>query len=187
MDLPLRVPPSSYSALARDGWPFINRRASSQKKVRRASANNMTIVKEMDFCYLSKQKSSFPRTEIKSSADAYEVIKAFYHDDLEIYESFFILLIDRSNHTIGYAKISQGGVASTVVDTKILTKYVVDSMATAVVLAHNHPSGNLQPSSTDIALTKQLKICVGYFSTTILDHIILTSSGYYSFADEGIL
>lgn len=141
----------------------------------------------MDFCYLKKEKSSFPKTKITRSSDAYEIIRQFYQDDIDIYESFFILLLDRSSYTIGYAKISQGGIAGTVVDNKLLAKYVVDSLASAVVLAHNHPSGSLKPSDPDIKVTQQLKQCLSYFGSVVLDHLIITSSGYYSFAEEGML
>jgi len=187
MDLPLRVPPSSYSALARGDLPFINRRARSQKKIRRAAVKNMNVVKEMDYCYLKKEKSSFPKTQIKSSLDAYNVIKEFYHDDIDIYESFFILLVNQGLHTTGYAKISQGGVGGTIVDVKIVAKYVVDSLCSNVIVAHNHPSGSLKPSGSDIEVTKKLKAMLKYFDCKILDHVILTSEGFFSFADQGLL
>lgn len=134
---------------------------------------------------LSAKSMPFKKTRITSSADSAKYIRNFYHEDLIIYESVFILLLDRSNQTIGYAKISQGGVSSTVVDTKIILKYAVNSLASGVILAHNHPSGTLRPSDPDIHITNKVKEALKYMDSTLLDHIILTENGYYSFADEG--
>ena len=132
-------------------------------------------------------KSDFPKVKISQSRDAYEFIKNFYETDIEIYESFYLLLLNRANTTTGYVKISQGGTAGTVADVKIIAKYAVDSLSSAVILAHNHPSGNLKPSEADIQLTKKVREALRLFDIDVLDHIILTSeNGYYSFADEGI-
>ena len=75
-----------------------------------------------------------------------------------IYESVFILLLNRHNNTIGYAKISQGGVTGTVIDVKIIAKYIIDSLASGLILAHNHPSGNTRASSEDINITNKVKL-----------------------------
>jgi DNA repair protein RadC len=147
----------------------------------------MDIVQEMDFCYLSKSKSAFPSVKISNSKDAYNLIRRFYSDDIDIYESFFILLLDSAQKSIGYAKISQGGVSSTIVDVRIICKYVVDSLASGVILAHNHPSGNLQASEADKKITAKIKECLRYFECRVLDHLIITSEDHFSFADEGIL
>lgn len=136
---------------------------------------------------LRKNQTDFPKTKIQNAKDSSEFIKQFYQGDIEIYESFFLLLLNNSNQTIGYAKISQGGVTSTVVDVKIIAKYAVDSLATGIILAHNHPSGNLNPSSADISITNKVKEAMKLFDIAVLDHIILTQDGYYSFADNSIL
>jgi DNA repair protein RadC len=136
---------------------------------------------------IKKNESTFENIVIKSSDDSHRFIKQFYGDDLEVYESFFILLLNRKNATTGYAKISQGGIAGTLVDVKIVAKYAVDSLASAVVLAHNHPSGNLNPSGADIELTKKIKSALSLLDIVVLDHIILTKDSYYSFADEGMM
>lgn len=135
---------------------------------------------------LKKIQTDFPKVKIKSSKDSADFIRQFYGDDLEIYESFFLLLLNRANDTIGYAKISQGGVCGTVVDVKIIAKYAVDSLASAVILAHNHPSGTLSPSAQDIEITKKIKQALSLLEIKVLDHIILTSDNYYSFLDEGM-
>jgi DNA repair protein RadC len=136
---------------------------------------------------LRKNQTDFPKMKIKDANDSAEFIKQFYQGDIEIYESFFLLLLNNNNQTIGYAKISQGGVTSTVVDVKIIAKYVVDSLATNIILAHNHPSGNLNPSSADISITSKVKEAMKLFDVAVLDHIILTADSFYSFANNGLM
>lgn len=136
---------------------------------------------------LRKNQTDFPKTKIQNANDSSEFIKQFYQGDIEIYESFFLLLLNNSNQTIGYAKISQGGVTSTVVDVKIIAKYAVDSLATGIILAHNHPSGNLNPSSADISITNKVKEAMKLFDIAVLDHIILTADSFYSFANNGLM
>ena len=134
-----------------------------------------------------KTPSNFEKVKIVSSKDAFKVIKQFYFDDIDIFESFFILCLNRNNQTIAYAKISQGGVTGTVVDIKLIAKYAIDCLASGVILAHNHPSGNLNPSNEDLAITKKVKEGLKILDIQVLDHLILTSQGYLSFGDEGIL
>ena len=136
---------------------------------------------------LKKTKTDFKKVKITNSKDAADYIRQFYSDDIGIFESFFILLMNRANNTIGYAKISQGGVTGTVVDSVILTKYAIESLSTGVILAHNHPSGNLKPSQADIKLTEKIKKCLELFEISVLDHVILTENGHLSMADEGLL
>lgn len=136
---------------------------------------------------LKKSKTDFQKIQIRSSKDAADFIRQFYSDDIGIYESFFILLLNNSNKTVGYAKISQGGIVGTVVDVKIIAKYVVESLATGVILAHNHPSGVLIPSQADKEITRKTTEVLKYFDCKVLDHVILTEESYYSFLDEGIL
>lgn len=134
---------------------------------------------------LSAKSMPFKKVKVSSSTQSAKFIRNFYHEDLIIYESVFILLLDRSNQTIGYAKISQGGVASTIVDVKIILKYAVNSLASGVILAHNHPSGTLYPSEPDLNITKKVKEALRYMDSRLLDHIILTEDSYYSMADNG--
>lgn len=136
---------------------------------------------------IKKNDTGFIQQNIKSSLDAYNFIRLFYSDDLVVYESFFILLLNRRKATVGYAKISQGGIKGTVVDIRIIAKYALDSLADAVILAHNHPSGNLQPSTEDIKLTKTTKEALKLIDVEVCDHLIISENNYYSFADEGAL
>jgi DNA repair protein RadC len=133
---------------------------------------------------LIKYQSDFPKVQITRSDSAQEFIRQFYQGDIDIIESCFILLLNQGNYTIGYAKISQGGIAGTVVDSRIVAKYAIESLATSVILAHNHPSGNLNPSNQDIEITKKIESGLGLLDIKLLDHIILTDESYTSLKDE---
>lgn len=135
---------------------------------------------------IKKNKTEFPRERINSALKASEFIRRFYNDDIAIYESFFILLIDRAGYTIGYAKISQGGTVGTVVDKKIVFKYIIDSFASSVILAHNHPSGSLIPSEADKKITRDIKELCKLTDCVFNDHIILTEESYFSFSDNDV-
>lgn len=122
---------------------------------------------------------------IGSSQDAYRVIAP----DLMFlpHEEFWIILLNRANHVISSQKISQGGVAGTVVDAKMVFRPALTAMASGVILAHNHPSGNMRPSQADLDLTRKLRQAGQALDVTVLDHLIIgdTDGKYYSFADEG--
>lgn len=141
-------------------------------------------MKKLNVYTIKKEKTNFPTVKIESSKQASDFIRQFYGDDLLVFESVFILLLDRSNKTIGYAKISQGGICSAIMDVKIICKYIVDTLASGVIIAHNHPSGNCVPSQSDIDITKKLKEAVKLVDSQFLDHIILTEDDYYSFQDN---
>ena len=136
---------------------------------------------------LKKNETEFENRQIATAKDAVDYIRQFYSDDIEIYESFFLLMLNRSMKTIGYVKISQGGIIGTVVDPIIVAKYAVDSLSTNIILAHNHPSGNIKPSQADINLTSRIKEGLKLFDISVLDHVILTKDSHFSFSDEGIL
>jgi DNA repair protein RadC len=95
--------------------------------------------------------------------------------------------LNRANTTIGYAKISQGGLTGTVVDPRLVAKYAVESLAVGIILAHNHPSGNLKPSPQDIDLTKKIKLGLHFLDIEVKDHLILTSTGHYSLLENGLM
>jgi DNA repair protein RadC len=137
---------------------------------------------------LKKEKSDFQNIKITCPKDGADFIRNFYSDDIAILESFFLLLLNRANNTIGYAKISQGGTAGTVVDIKLVAKYAVDSLASGVILAHNHPSGNLRPSSQDKDITQRIKVGLEFLDIKVIDHVILIEGDkYFSFSDHGLL
>ena len=136
---------------------------------------------------LKAVKKDFKRAKITSSIDASQYARQFYHDDISIYESAFVLLTNRSNNTVGFAKISQGGIAGTVVDIKLVLKYAIENLASGIIFFHNHPSGNLMPSNEDRMLSVRIKEAAKLMDVTLIDSIILTEDGYYSFADEKMI
>lgn len=136
---------------------------------------------------LKTEPSDFKSAKITSSKDAADVIRQFFSDDIEIFESAFILLLNQSNNTIGYVKISQGGITGTVIDPILVAKYAVEALAKSVILCHNHPSGNLTPSNADKMLTEKVVQALKYFDCRVPDHIILTKDEYFSFADNGLI
>lgn len=135
--------------------------------------------------YLSKRQVEFPKVKINNSSDAQKYARLFYADDIEIYESCFIILLNNQKDTIGYAKISQGGITGSVVDVRIVCKYAIESLATSAIFVHNHPSGNAGPSSEDMKVTEQLRDALKLLDVRLVDSIILTTDKYFSFADEG--
>lgn len=134
---------------------------------------------------ITSRNTDWESIKISKSGDAAKEARKYYHDDLEIYESFFLLLLDQGMNTIGYVKISQGGIAGTIVDTKIVVNYVVETLSQNIILVHNHPSGTLQPSESDRVVTRKLIQALGWFDSKVKDHIILTKDSHYSFADNG--
>ncbi len=138
---------------------------------------------------LVKEPSNILGCKIKRSEDIYDFLKQIYNPKtIDLKESFFVVLLNRANNVIGYSEISQGGVAGTVVDNKILFSTILKTtMACAIVLTHNHPSGQLQPSGADLKITRTIKQIGDLLEITVLDHVIMTSDGYYSMADSGDL
>ena len=145
-------------------------------------------LKEREVEYkLSAKKKDFNRAKITCSKDAADYARQFYFDDLVIYESVFVIMMNRQNNTCGYAKISQGGISGTVVDIRLILKYAIDSLASSVILVHNHPSGNLKASQQDIQIAKKLKEAARYMDIVLLDSIIINENGHSSLADEGLI
>ena len=101
------------------------------------------------------------------------------------HEEFWILLLTRANEVIRPVQVSQGGVSGTIADPKMIFKFAIEHLASAIILIHNHPSGNLTPSQADIELTKKMKDAGKLLEIPVLDHLIFTNATYYSFADEG--
>jgi DNA repair protein RadC len=143
-------------------------------------------LREISCNYQSKTpQSELPK--ISCSKDIHDYLMNVWSEKIEYIEEFIIICLSRSNRAYGWAKISQGGLAGTVADPKVIFQIALKSNASSIILAHNHPSGNLQPSEADIRLTRKLKECGLLLDLSVLDHLIVTSEGYFSFADEGIL
>jgi DNA repair protein RadC len=131
------------------------------------------------------RKNISPCKKVTSSKDAFNAI-SHRMSNLN-HEEFWILLLNRQNRIIKEIQISKGGIAGTIVDAKLVFKSAIDHLASGVILSHNHPSGNIQPSQEDITLTRKLAQGAKSLDFEVLDHLIITDNSYYSFADEGIL
>ena len=128
------------------------------------------------------------KCKITSSTEAFETLRQMYDaDTLEYTESFIVIYLNRANNSIGWQRMSSGGTAGTIIDVKVLMTTALKCNAHGVILSHNHPSGNLKPSDADLAVTKKLVKAGEFLEITILDHIIVTAGGYYSFQDMGNL
>lgn len=144
-------------------------------------------VSEINLTYKPKFKAS-ERPKITSSKDAYNILFNNWDlDKIELLEQFKILLLNRANNVIGIFQVSSGGIAGTVADSKLIFSTALKACASSIILSHNHPSGNIQPSPQDIELTKKIKAGGSYLDISVLDHIIVTPDRYYSFSDEGMI
>ena len=140
---------------------------------------------EIQITYCNKVKAS-DRPKIQSSRDAYENLMNIW-TDIDHVEKFYVLLMNRSNRVLGYKLISIGGISGTVSDPKVIFQTALKANAACIILSHNHPSGNTEPSQADVALTTKLVEVGKYLDLEVLDHLIVTSENYYSFADDGKL
>ena len=144
-------------------------------------------VAEVELVYKTKVKPS-QRPKITTSADAYEILQKIWNrDKIELVEEFKVLLLNRSNKVLGVLDASSGGITGTVADPRIILTAAIKANAVGIVLSHNHPSGSVKPSRADEELTVKIREAARFLDMTVLDHIIITSEGYYSFADEGLL
>lgn len=144
-------------------------------------------VAEVELIYKTKVKAS-ERPLIKTSNDCYEtLLKVWDENKMEMQEEFKVLLINQANRVTGVFEASAGGITGTVADPRLILAAAIKGLAVSIVLAHNHPSGNLKPSLADEQLTAKIKTAASYHDIRVLDHIIVTADGYYSFADEGLL
>jgi len=128
------------------------------------------------------------RIKILNSQSAYEVFLGSWDlDTIELYEEFKVLLLNRANEVLGIYTLSKGGISGTMVDLKLLFAVILKSAASSIILAHNHPSGNLKPSEADKRLYKKIKKAADYLDVNVLDNMIITKYGYYSFVDENLI
>ena len=137
---------------------------------------------------LTYKSTSTSRNKIYSSAGAYRYLLPTYKEGAICYKEYFkVLCLNQSNQVLGYTLISEGGITETCADVRIILQAALLTNSVALILAHNHPSGNLKPSRQDMEITKQVKDAAQIMRIKVLDHLILTDAGYYSFADEGEL
>ena len=148
-------------------------------------AKAISIIAALELGRRRKDSETLKREIIISSKDVFAVMKSSFLD--LPHEDFWMLILNRANAVIKKELISRGGVAGTVVDTKIIFKTAIEHYASSIIICHNHPSGNKLPSEADIKITRSIKEAGKIMEIPLSDHLIMTDSGYYSFADEGIL
>ena len=143
----------------------------------------MNKLSEIELHY---KNQSNHKIKVTSSLSAFEVLKESWNTNtIELQEEFKLLLLDRDNKVLGLYNLSKGGIAGTVVDVRLMMVVALKSKASAIILAHNHPSGNMKPSVNDKSITKKVIAACKFLDIDLLDHIILSNKSYYSFKDEG--
>lgn len=144
-------------------------------------------VAEVELVYKSKVKAS-ERPKIVTSKDAYNVLmKAWDDNKIELVEQFKVLFLNQANKVLGVYEVSTGGITGTVADPRVIFVAALKANCCAIVISHNHPSGNLKPSRKDEELTQKIKQGGQLLDIKLLDHLIVTTEGYLSFSDEGLL
>ena len=147
----------------------------------------LTKVAEVELVYKSKVKAS-DRPVVHSSTDAANILRILWEEGkMELVEQFKVLFLNRSNKVICIYNLSSGGVTGTVADPKLIFMAALRVNAVSIILCHNHPSGSLKPSKADEELTQKIKQAGNFLDIKVLDHVILSSESYLSFADEGLL
>jgi len=148
---------------------------------------NWNMASEVELVYKSKVKSS-DRPQLKSVFDVADFLKQNWDENkIELLEQFKVVFLNRNHRVLGIYEVSSGGVSGTVADAKLIFMAALKINACALIISHNHPSGNLCPSEADKKLTQRIKEGALLLDILLLDHIILTNEGYYSFANEGLL
>jgi len=149
--------------------------------------NTLLKVAEIEISYRPNYKPS-ERPKITISEEAYEVLIANWSlDRIEFLEEFKIILLNRRNRVLGVVNISQGGVSGTLADPKVILAIALKSAASAVILCHNHPSGELKPGREDLKLTRKLQEGAKLLDIEVMDHLIISKDSFYSFSDEGLM
>ncbi len=144
-------------------------------------------VAEVELIYKSKVKAS-ERPQITSFRDAFNVLLQTWDENkIEFVEQFKVLFLNKANRVLGVYEISTGGISGTVADPRIIFVAALKAICCAIIIGHNHPSGNLKPSRQDEVLTQKIKSAGEFLDIKLLDHVIVTNEGYYSFADEGLI
>ena len=148
-------------------------------------AKAITVLAAMELGRRRAGMQHIDKVPVKSS----EIVYKLFHPllgDLE-HEEFWLLMLNRANRVLGRYKVSQGGLSGTVIDTRIILKKALDNLASSIIVCHNHPSGNNQPSDADVKITGKLKKAAEMLEIKLLDHVIIADKSYFSFADEGLI
>ena len=148
-------------------------------------ARAITIVAALELGRRRKMEEVIQKKKIGGSRDVFDLFQPLLGD--LPHEEFWVLYLNRSNLILDKVKISQGGIAGTVTDIRLIMKQAVDRLAVSIILCHNHPSGNLNPSEADTRITQKIKEAGNLLDIQLLDHLIISENDYYSFADNGLL
>ena len=145
-------------------------------------------IREVELSY-SYDMKSVKREKISSSKDAYQYLsKAYNKNTIGMQEEFMAVLLNKANKPLGVVKLTKGGIDSTIIDIRLLMAAALKSLSCGIIITHNHPSGEVKPSQSDIAITKKVKEAGKLLDIPLLDHLIVTPFGqYFSFADEGLM
>jgi DNA repair protein RadC len=142
-------------------------------------------ISEISVSYSNSKKE---KLKAKDSKHCYAIFLGSWNKNtIELQEEFKILLLNRANNVLGIYNLSKGGTSGTVVDAKLVFSVALKCNASSIIIAHNHPSGNLTPSEADKTITNKLKQAGNYLDIALLDHLIVTKDNFYSFSDEGLL
>ncbi len=148
-------------------------------------AKAVTIAAALELGRRRQASEALNKTVIKSSMDIIQYLRAIIKDFS--YEVFAVLFLNKANKINHFEIISRGGLTGTVADPRVILKIALEQGATSIILTHNHPSGNLRPSRADEELTQKIKIAARYLDILVMDHVIVSEDGYFSFADSGLL
>ena len=152
------------------------------------TTETQSIPQEVAEIKISYSTANTPKIKITSVDKAYQLLLSLWDlDTIELQEEFKVLLLNRANEVLGIYPLSKGGITGTVVDSRLIFAVALKCNATGIIIAHNHPSGTLKPSEADITLTKSIKKCGDFLDITLIDHLIITKNGFYSFSNEGKL
>ncbi len=146
-------------------------------------AKALTLIAALELGNRKRSATARKKTTVTSSRDAFELMAPLLSD--RIYEEFWIIILNRASRLIETKCVSEGGITGTIADPKKIFKFAISLNASAIVLCHNHPSGNLYPSDSDIQLTRKMKEGGEILDISVMDHIIIGEENYYSFADSG--
>jgi DNA repair protein RadC len=148
-------------------------------------AKAIAIIAAMELGRRRNHASALELNKITGSSDVAAYLRPMIGD--LSHEEFWALFLNRQNKVIDLQRLSQGGLTGTVIDVRLVLKMAIEKHATSLIFAHNHPSGNLEASDADRKITRQLKDAGAIMDIPLLDHLIITQGGYFSFADEGLL
>ena len=144
-----------------------------------------SIIKEMEVIY---HPTKLPVERITSPLKSVNLIRQFYNPDkISVQEECIVFYLNNSNVVTGFNRLSRGGISAVIVDIRLILATALKSLSSAVLIAHNHPSGNVKPSQQDIDLTNRLNEACKLMELSLLDHVIITHDSYYSFIEEGMI